>query len=60
MYAAMEELDLGAADDILAELDVYSYGEEQEKLFVQLKSAVEDIDTEAAQEALEEWLKVLG
>lgn len=55
IHTAMENLDLGAADDLLAGMDQYAYEGGQEELFARLKSAIEDIDTEMAENVLEEW-----
>lgn len=59
MNTAIDNLDLGAADDILDKMNQYSYEGEQEDWYAQLKSSVEDIDTEMAQKVLEEWMKVI-
>ena len=43
--------------EVIGEMERYSYAGSQKRLFEQLKNAVEDIDTEKAEEILREWEK---
>lgn len=57
MRAAMDELDSDKMEEVIGEMERYSYVGSQKRLFEQLKNAVEDIDTEKAEEILREWEK---
>ena len=53
----MDELDSDKMEEVIGEMERYSYDGSQKRLFEQLKNAVEDIDTEKAEEILREWEK---
>ena len=55
MRAAMEELDFDKMEEVIREMEKYSYEGAQKQLFEDLKNAVEDIDTEKCDRILAEW-----
>ncbi len=59
MQLAVENLDIGAAEAVLSRMKQYSYGGECGGCFKRLAEAVEEIDLEAAEQILKEWIKVL-
>ena len=42
-------------ESVMKKMDLYQYPEEQEDLYEQLKSAVEQIDSEASEDILQLW-----
>lgn len=59
MRTAMDELDSDKMEEVIREMEGYSYNDEHKRFFEQLKNAVEDIDTEKSEEILRQWEKIL-
>ena len=59
MQDAMEELDSDEMEEVLKEMEEYSFEGGQRELLERLRSSVEDIDTEQAEAVLEEWKELL-
>lgn len=57
LRSAMEELDCDKMEDVISELSLFKFKEEEQELFTQLKEAVEEIDTEKCSEILDWWEK---
>ncbi len=55
MRDALENLDMDVMEDVVKDMDQYSYGDVQDELFEQLKTAVDDMDTERCEEILNTW-----
>jgi len=60
MRDAMDNLDMDAMEEVMQNMQQYSYEKKQEDYFKELKSAVEDIDTERGEEILKKWEKELN
>ena len=59
MQDAMEELESDEMEEVLKEMEEYSFEGGQRELLERLRSSVEDIDTEQAEAVLEEWKELL-
>ena len=59
MKEAIDNLDMDAMEEVVKDMNQYSYSGDQKKLFDDLKNAVEDIDTEKCEQILAEWDKLL-
>lgn len=59
MEEAMENLDMDAMEQAIRDMSQYSYSDAQRDIFVKLKNAVEDIDTERCEEIIAEWKEEL-
>ena len=59
MEEAMENLDMDAMEQAIRDMSQYSYSDAQRDIFVKLKNAVEDIDTERCEEIIAEWKREL-
>lgn len=59
MREVMEELDSDGMEEVLLELEEYSFEGEQEECHTKLRESVEDIDTEACEEILVRWESLL-
>ena len=46
-------------EEVIREMEGYSYNDEHKRFFEQPKNAVEDIDTEKSEEILRQWEKIL-
>ena len=55
MEDALENLDTDSMEEVIIDMDKYSYSSKQEEYFERLKNAVEDIDTEQCGEILVLW-----
>lgn len=55
MEDALENLDTDDMEEVICDMEKYSYSKEQEEYFERLKNAVEDIDTEQCEEILALW-----
>lgn len=55
MENALGNLDTDDMEEVICDMEKYSYNKEQEEYFVRLKNAVEDIDTEQCEEILAAW-----
>lgn len=55
MKNAMDNLDIDAMEDVINNMDNYTYSDIQKGYFEQLKNAVWDIDTEQCEEILKKW-----
>lgn len=55
MEDALENLDTDDMEEVICDMEKYSYSKEQEEYFERLKNAVEDIDTEQCEEILTLW-----
>ena len=59
MREAMENLDMDAMEETSKAMSEFSYEGKQQECFKELKTAVEDIDTEECEAILEKWEKLL-
>ena len=59
MLAAVDELDLDRMEELMVEMEKYSYPEEQLPLFQELQVAVGNIDVDSCTELLEKWKNLL-
>ena len=57
---AMQECDLDAADEIVAQLSLYKYSEDWKMIFDNLCLAVKNIDEEAAISGITQWEELLS
>lgn len=57
LRVAMDELDSDKMEEVIKEMEKYSYDDNRKQLFEALKNAVEDIDTEKCEIILAEWEK---
>ncbi len=55
METALENLDTDDMEEVICDMEKYSYCEEHKEYFEKLKNAVEDIDTEQCEEILAAW-----
>ena len=55
MRVAMDELDFDKMEEVISEMEKYTYDDDRKQLFERLKNAVEDIDTERCEKILAEW-----
>lgn len=55
METALENLDTDDMEEVICDMEKYSYCEEHKEYFEKLKNAVEDIDTEHCEEILAAW-----
>ena len=55
LRSALDKLDLDEMDTIMDYMLKYDYGEEESELFRKLKNAVDEIDSEACEEVLQQW-----
>ena len=55
MLAAVDELDLDRMEELMVEMELYRYPEEQLPLFQELQVAVGNIDVDSCTELLEKW-----
>ena len=55
MRVAMDELDFDKMEEVIREMEKYTYDDDRKQLFERLKNAVEDIDTERCEKILAEW-----
>ena len=55
MEDALENLDTDDMEEVICDMEKYSYSKEHEEYFERLKNAVEDIDTEQCEEILTLW-----
>lgn len=56
---ALDELDLNKMDVVMEKMAQYKYSEKEEALYEQLKSSMERIDSEACEEIITQWERVL-
>jgi len=59
MQDAMEELDSDEMEEVLREMEEYSFQGRQQELLERLRESVEDIDTEEGEAVLAEWKDLL-
>ncbi len=59
MRGALANLDIGAMEKILAEMDKYTYDGESSTHFKNLEIAIEDIDMEEAESILDKWTEAI-
>ncbi len=57
METALEDLDMDKMEEVISDMEKYSYSKDHEEYFGKLKNAVEDIDTEQCEEILACWKK---
>lgn len=57
---AFDALDMDQMDAVMAKMEEYEYAEEQQQLYEQLKSTMEELDTEAGEEILRLWEQKLS
>lgn len=57
MEAALEDLDMDKMEEVISNMEKYSYSKEHEEYFNRLKNAVEDVDTEQCEEIIACWKK---
>lgn len=55
MENALDNLDTDDMEEVIGDMEKYSYSKEQGEYFEKLKNAVEDIDTEQCEEILGAW-----
>lgn len=55
MRDALENLDMDVMEEVVKDMDQYSFGGVQDDFFEQLKTAVDDMDTERCEEILNTW-----
>ncbi len=60
METALENLDTDDMEEVICDMEKYSYSKEHEGYFEKLKNAVEDIDTEQCEEILAAWKECAG
>ena len=59
MLMAIDELDMDCMEDVISEMNRYSYSEKQSSYFDELKIAVTNIDVERCGEIMDIWKKEL-
>lgn len=59
MYEAVDDLDMDQMEELISDMNGYSYKEGQNELFLRLKEAVDGMDTEECEAILKEWESVL-
>lgn len=57
METALEDLDMDKMEEVINDMEKYSYSKEHEEYFNKLKNAAEDIDTEQCEEIIACWKK---
>ncbi len=55
METALDNLDTDDMEEVICDMEKYSYSKEDKEYFEKLKNAVEDIDTEQCEEILNTW-----
>lgn len=55
MRAAVEDLDMDKMEEVVHEMNHYSYEDWQQEMFSRLKDAVEEIDVDSCETILQEW-----
>lgn len=55
MRNAIDDLDMDQMEEVIQEMEQYSYQEDQQVFFTQLKDAVEEIDVDACETILQNW-----
>ncbi|MCM1254320.1 MAG: PocR ligand-binding domain-containing protein [Clostridium sp.] len=55
MRAAVEDLDMDKMEEVIQEMNHYSYEDWQQEMFKQMKDAVEEIDVDSCETILQEW-----
>lgn len=58
MKQAIDDLDMDKMDDAIHTLDGYSFDDESHKLYINLCEAVADMDPDACEEVINNWLKI--
>lgn len=58
MREALDELDSDRMEEVVADLAKYKLLDRHKELFVKLKSAVQDIDTESCEAIMDAWSKI--
>ena len=59
MQDAIDNLDMDAMDEVVAQLEVISLTEGEEKYFQQMKEAVEDVEVEICEDIIRKWREQL-
>ena len=55
METALDNLDTDDMEEVICDMEKYSYSSEHEEYFEKLKGAVEDIDTEQCEDIIKAW-----
>lgn len=60
MRQALDELNMGGMEDVIEEMNQYSYESDQQEFFAQLREAVESVDVDRCEAIMKDWEDTLA